>query len=86
MEDKYNELLHKVHAMRNSVYIPKKTDNVDQALSQFVNGRPEKDRMQIMFLRESEGVYKFGQKRVYIKIEQGGKILVRVGGGYMSID
>lgn len=42
--------------------------------------------MRIMFLRESEGVYIFGQKRVYIKIEKGDQILVRVGGGYMHID
>jgi len=42
--------------------------------------------MQIMFLRESEGVYQFGQKRIYIKIEKGEKILVRVGGGYMGIE
>ena len=41
--------------------------------------------MKIMFLRESEGVYQFGSKRVYIKIEQGNQILVRVGGGYMFI-
>ena len=39
-----------------------------------------------MFLRESEGVYQFGQKRVYIKIEKGEKILIRVGGGYLSIE
>lgn len=39
-----------------------------------------------MFLRESEGVYKFGQKRIYLKIEQGHKILVRVGGGFMGIE
>ena len=39
-----------------------------------------------MFLRESEGVYQFGQKRVYVKIEKGDQILVRVGGGYMHID
>jgi len=42
--------------------------------------------MNIMFLRESEGVYQFGQKRVYIKIEKGDRILVRVGGGFMSIE
>ena len=42
--------------------------------------------MQIMFLRESEGVYQFGQRRIYVKIEKGDKIFVRVGGGYMSID
>ena len=39
-----------------------------------------------MFLRESEGVYQFGQKRVYIKIEKGNQLLVRVGGGFMHID
>ena len=39
-----------------------------------------------MFLRESEGVYRFGSKRVYVKVEKGGTIHVRIGGGFMSID
>lgn len=39
-----------------------------------------------MFLRESEGVYSFGQKRIYVKVEKGDKILVRVGGGFMHIE
>ena len=39
-----------------------------------------------MFLRESEGVYRFGQKRVQIKIDQGEQIRVRVGGGYLHVD
>ena len=39
-----------------------------------------------MFLRESEGVYQFGQKRVNIKVVKGGKILIRVGGGFMGIE
>ena len=42
--------------------------------------------MNIMFLRESEGVYQFGKKKVYIKIEKGNQILVRVGGGFQHID
>ena len=42
--------------------------------------------MKIMFLRESEGVYQFGQKRVYIKVEKGNQLLVRVGGGFMHIE
>ena len=42
--------------------------------------------MKIMFLRESDGVYQFGQKRVYVKIEKGDKIMVRVGGGFMHIE
>ena len=58
--------------MKYSTYIPKKNDNVDSRLSDFINGRPENDHMKIMFLRESEGVYQFGQKRVYVKVEKGG--------------
>lgn len=42
--------------------------------------------MTILFLRESEGVYKFGQRRVYIKVENGNNVLVRVGGGYLQVD
>ena len=38
-----------------------------------------------MFMRESEGVYEFGQKRVAVKVDKG-KIKVRVGGGYLAID
>lgn len=42
--------------------------------------------LKILFLRESEGVYRFGQKRVYIKVEKGNKIVVKVGGGFMQIE
>ena len=36
-------------------------------------------------MRESEGVYEFGSKRVNVRIEKG-RIKIRVGGGYLSID
>lgn len=36
-------------------------------------------------MRESEGVYQFGTKRVHVKCEGGG-IKIRVGGGFLSID
>ena len=36
-------------------------------------------------MRESEGVYQFGSKRVAIKIEKD-NIKVRIGSGYISID
>lgn len=39
-----------------------------------------------MFLREAEGVYQFGRRRVFLKWEKGGQILVRVGGGFMKIE
>ncbi len=35
--------------------------------------------------RENEGVYRFGQKRAFIKIEND-TIIIRVGGGFMNID
>jgi len=36
-------------------------------------------------MRESEGIYQFGSKRVYVKVDFD-KINIRVGGGYLSID
>ena len=38
-----------------------------------------------MFMRESEGVYEFGSRRIAVKVERG-KIEIRVGGGFLSID
>lgn len=35
--------------------------------------------------RENEGVYRYGMKKAFIKIEND-MIIVRVGGGYMNID
>ena len=68
-----------------ATYISRKTDGIDRALGSFPNHYPERSRMKIMFLRESEGVYQFGQRRVYIKVEKGNNLLVRVGGGFMHI-
>ena len=50
------------------VYIPKKYSQIDIAISNFINNYPERDQLKILFLRESEGVYRFGSKRVYLKI------------------
>ena len=72
--------------LKNSVYIPKKNDVIDQALAEFINRKPEHEQMKIMFLRQTEGVYQFGKKKVYIKVEKGNQILVRVGGGFMNIN
>ena len=68
------------------IYIAHKTDKIDQALAHFINKHPERQKMNIAFLRESEGVYQFGSKRVYVKVEKGDKIFVRVGGGFMYIE
>lgn len=68
-----------------NTYVPKRGDKIDEKLSNFINKYPEQEKMRILFLRESEGVYRFGQRRVQIKIEKGDQILVRVGGGYLSV-
>ena len=54
-------------------------------LGKVLNNFPERDEIKILFLRESEGVYRFGSKRVYIKVEKGDAMLVRIGGGFMDI-
>jgi len=36
-------------------------------------------------MRESDGIYQFGTKRISVKVEKD-KINIRVGGGYLSID
>ena len=70
---------------RIAVYIPMKGDAVDRKLAEYINNFPERSKLKIMFMRESEGVYEFGSRRVAVKVEKD-KINVRVGGGYLSID
>ena len=70
---------------RIAVYIPVKEDSVDRKLAEFINNYPERAKLKIMFMRESEGVYQFGTKRVAVKVEKD-NIKIRVGGGYLSID
>lgn len=70
---------------RFALYIPVKDDPIDRRLAEFINNYPDRQRLRIMFYRESEGVYQFGTKRINIRVENT-KINVRVGGGYLSID
>lgn len=70
---------------RISVYIPVRDDQVDKKLAEYINNYPERSKLKIMFMRESEGVYSFGSKRVCVRVDKD-KINIRVGGGYLSID
>jgi hypothetical protein len=70
---------------RIAVYIPVKGSEVDMRLAEWINNFPDRSKLKIMFMRESEGVYVFGTKRVMVTIKLG-RIQVRVGGGYLSID
>ena len=70
---------------RISVYIPVKEDEIDMKLAEYINNYPERKKLKIMFMRESEGVYEFGTRKVMVKVERG-KIQIKVGGGFLSID
>ena len=70
---------------RIAVYIPVKTDAIDMKLAEYINNFPDRSKLKIMFMRESEGVYEFGSRRIRVKVEKD-KILIKVGGGHLSID
>ena len=65
------------------IYKPIKDDPIDIALSDYVNTRPAGIRVQ--FDREDHGIYNFGTKKIFVKLEQG-RLLIRVGGGYMQVE
>ena len=45
---------------RVAVYIPDKGDPIDKKLAEYINNYPDRQKLKIMFMRESEGVYQFG--------------------------
>ena len=53
-----------------AVYIPFTDDEVDVKLAEFINNYPERSKLKIMFLRESQGVYQFGSRRIAVKVER----------------
>lgn len=65
------------------IYRPNKDDPIDIALSDYVNTRPVS--MKVQFDREDQGIYNYGTKKIFVKLEQG-KLLIRVGGGYMQVE
>ena len=46
------ELKHRI-----AVYIPVKEDSIDKKLAEYINNYPERNKLKIMFMRESEGIY-----------------------------
>ena len=60
-------------------------DDVDKWLAEYINNYPDRSKLKIMFMRESEGIYLFGTRKIYVRVENN-KIIIRVGGGYLTID
>ena len=69
----------KVENLKPKNYQPDVDDTIDLALAEFINSR---EQIPVQFTRESEGVYSFGSRRVFMKMEQG-RLIVNVGGGYL---
>ena len=60
-------------------------EDLNLAKKEYINNYPDRQKLKVMFLRESSGVYEFGSRRVMVKVERD-KIQIKVGGGYLSID
>jgi chromosome segregation ATPase len=94
VEFENEELIHEIETLKQyiidlksriAVYIPVKNDSVDKRLAEYINNYPDRQKLKIMFMRESEGVYQFGTKRVIVRVDMD-RINIRVGGGFLSID
>ena len=68
---------------RRDLYEPVANDPIDMALADFLNTLHSP--VPVPFTREEEGIYLFGTKRIFVKLEQG-KIIIRVGGGFMQVN
>lgn len=71
---------------RVGLYIPIRDDDIDMRLADYINNHPAPAKLKVLFIREGAGIYNFGSRRVNLKLEQYGKIKVRIGGGWLSID
>ena len=67
-------------------YKPVVGDKVDNQLSDIINNNQiVQGKAKMLFVRESEGHYSYCKKKVFMKISQD-KLILRVGGGYLSLD
>ena len=71
----------KLRAPPVKAYKANKGDEVDELLAKWIN----QHGCAIKITRLGGGFYMFGTKKIYAKI-MNGRLVIRVGGGYMSID
>jgi len=82
--EKMIEYWRELHKM-NFKYIASREDPVDAKLAEFINKSDSEKRMKCLFVRESEGHYSYFTKKVIMKVENN-NLIIRVGGGFMSIN
>jgi hypothetical protein len=51
--------------------VPVNDDNIDLRLADYINASQNPNKLTTLFIREREGVYQFGTKRVFVKMENG---------------
>lgn len=54
---------------KSAVYIAVTDDIIDRKIAEFINASNDPHKLTKLFLRERDGVYQFGSKRVYVKME-----------------
>lgn len=67
--------------VKKTQYRPIKGDLVDELIAKYINGMT----CPLPIKRLGDGNYLFGTKKIYAKI-MNGKLVIRVGGGFMSIE
>ena len=82
LQDQIKGLNKKEKVDNGSYYVPCRVDLLDQKLAEYINSYSD---LKVKFVKEQEGVYLFGSKRIYVKTDKN-QIMVRVGGGYLAID
>ena len=67
--------------LKKQWYKPIKGDLVDELMAKYLNDM----NCPLPVKRIGDGYYMFGTKKIFAKIMQG-KLVIRVGGGYMSVE
>jgi hypothetical protein len=53
----------------NFIYQPMRDDVTDRKLAEFINNNHIHSKASLFFVREQEGIYTYGRKRLFIKVE-----------------
>ena len=53
------------------VYQAQKDDPIDRKLAEYINNSDPQKRVSLIFVREQDGIYSYGKRRVFIKVEKG---------------
>lgn len=87
LEEKEEDIEYLTVALKEAqdLYVPQKGDDIDNAVADYINNGSQISKLKLLFIREADGVYQFGSKRIYVKLEAG-RVLIRVGGGFLGLD